>query len=91
MIKGNVYFNTKDFQNSLAFYTKAYQFEKSLQHTQQSLDIAHNIALIKNIIGDDKEALAIFKENYNIYLKDEKAAPKIVNHWKFHARSLSFS
>lgn len=71
--KGNIYYAATDYDNALEYYLKSFSYEKKLHNIQNSIDIAHNIAIIRTLTGDFEEAIKIFKDNYVIFSSWEKS------------------
>lgn len=62
--KGEFFYNAGAYNNALKYYKKALDFHTKQQDTTAILTIFHNIALIKNIIGESKDATKILLKNY---------------------------
>ena len=73
-----VFYNQKsDYESAFKYYTKAYDFYKDSDKDVFFYSISHNIAIIKNALGDYKGALDIFKTNYKNYLNTPKSQRKV--------------
>lgn len=72
LYKGNIYYTSADYDKALEYYTKSYEYQKETNNIQNSISIAHNIAMIKSIIGNYDEALTILKENYLLLSAEEE-------------------
>lgn len=74
--KGNIFYTAAEYNKALEYYTKSYQYEKEANNIQNTLNIAHNIALIRTITGNLEEAINIFKSNYAIFSSQEQSQSK---------------
>lgn len=77
LYKAGIFYNSTNYKKALTYYTDTYQYYYKLANNEQRIiDIAHSIASIKSLVGDEKEAKKIFKENYQIYTTLEKDSSK---------------
>ncbi len=66
--KGIFFFYQRNFKEALNFHIKAYSHAKN-NNPNLAFKINHNIAVLRERLGDHKEALKIFKNSFN-YLVD---------------------
>ncbi len=64
-VKGNIYNKLGDYNNSISYHLKVDSIAKQTNDTLQQMRSNHNIAIIKEEIGNVEEAIPIFLDNLN--------------------------
>ncbi len=67
--KGNCYYDAGKYKEALDYYLKCYNISKQNNNPIYALAAKHNIGLLKNKIGENKEALKTF-QSYVSYLDE---------------------
>ncbi|WP_298418417.1 helix-turn-helix domain-containing protein [uncultured Kordia sp.] len=76
-LKGNIYYSATNYIKAIANYTSAYDIIKKDNDSIKLAVITNSIALIKNQIGETKQALDLIKNNLLFYDKlREKNDPR---------------
>lgn len=73
MIKGNILSTIEQHDEALEAYLIAKEYAEKNNNKRQLIGLKHNIALLKTILGKEKEALLVYKENYNYLMKQENS------------------
>jgi len=63
--KGNIYSKLGDYDNSISYHLKVDSIAKQTNDTLQQMRSSHNIAIIKEEIGNIEEAIPVFLDNLN--------------------------
>ncbi|WP_024772012.1 helix-turn-helix domain-containing protein [Aquimarina macrocephali] len=71
MIKGNILSTIEQHDAALEAYLVAKEYAERNNNKRQLIGLKHNIALLKTILGKEKEALLVYKENYSYLLKQD--------------------
>ena len=71
-LKGNIYYSATIYMKAVLNYTEAYELIKKENDSIKLAIIANSIALVKNHIGETKEALYLAKNNLLFYEKLHK-------------------
>lgn len=61
---GSLFFNIKDFNNSIIYYKKGISISKKLEDVELNYSLKINLANVYGSINQPKEALALYKESY---------------------------
>ncbi len=69
MIKGNLLSGIERYNEALEAYLIGLKYAEITNNNWQLRGLKHNIALLKNTLGKDREALAVFQENYDYFQK----------------------
>ncbi|MGH1388061.1 helix-turn-helix domain-containing protein [Kordia sp.] len=71
-LKGNIYYNASIYRKAATSYTEVYNLIKKENDSIKLAKVANSIALVKNDIGEPKEALYLAKNNLLFYEKLHK-------------------
>lgn len=70
--KAYISYNNGLYEEGFSCYTEAYDYYKSTKNKNKTNSISFNIALIKNILGDQDGAIELLLKNYTTYLNSSK-------------------
>ncbi|WP_298513620.1 helix-turn-helix domain-containing protein [uncultured Kordia sp.] len=83
-LEGQFSYQHGKYEEAFEYYNKAYDFYNR-NNEYMTYMVSHNIALVKNVLGDQKGALKILLKNYN----DFKAASEEERNYNFNRYSFS--
>ncbi len=72
-MKGNILSAIEQYDEALKAYLIAKQYAERNNNAQQLIGLKHNIALLKTTLGKEKEALQVYRQNYNSLEKQGSA------------------
>ena len=85
-LKGKIFYDFGKYKKAFEHYTIAFDYYADTNKFMAYV-ISHNIALIKNVLGDQKGAIKILKKNYTEY---NQATPEEAKNFSnvFHANTI---
>ncbi|MEW7277765.1 helix-turn-helix domain-containing protein [Aquimarina sp. 2201CG1-2-11] len=64
--KGTFYYHKENYPKALENYLIAQKYAQSSNNTHHLIVLQHNMGLLKKVVGDNTEALKIFKQNLKV-------------------------
>ena len=74
--KGVIFYNSRNFHQAIVCYTKAYELSKNTDKKYKLTVISNGVGLVKNQLGQRKQALDHFKENLAFFEQNSNAKSK---------------
>ncbi|WP_066314607.1 helix-turn-helix domain-containing protein [Aquimarina aggregata] len=70
-IKGNILSKIDRYNEALEAYLIAQKYSEKMNNERQLIGLKHNIAILKTTLGKEREALKVYKENYEYFSKQD--------------------